>query len=43
MVGELLAKANTRTGVEGEEDEGVGRDVGLDAVVEEAVRVEFIG
>ena len=37
-----MAKANTRTGVEGEEDEGVGRDVGLDAVVEEAVRIKFL-
>ena len=43
VVCELLAEADTRAGVKGEEDEGVGGDVGLDALVEEAVGVEFVG
>lgn len=39
VVCELLAEANARTGVEGEEDEGVGREVLRDAGVEETVWV----
>ncbi len=42
VVRELLAEADARAGVEGEEDEGVGRDVFRDALVEEAVWVEEV-
>ena len=41
VVGELLAEAYTRAGVEGEEDEGIGNEVFLDSVVDETVRVKL--
>lgn len=41
VVGELLPKADARPGVEGKEDEGIGGKVFVNAIVEEAVRVEF--
>jgi len=43
VVGELLAEANARTGIEGKEDEGVVGEVGLEAAVDEAVWVELVG
>lgn len=39
----LLAKADTRAGIEREEDERVWREVLGNALVEEAVRVELVG
>lgn len=39
----LLAEADARAGVEGEEDERVGREVLLYALVEEPVGVELQG
>ena len=41
IVGELLAEAYTRASVEGEEDEGIGNEVFLDSVVNEAVWVKL--
>ena len=41
VVSELLAEADTWTGVEGEEDERVGEKV-LETVVQEAVGVEYL-
>ena len=39
----LLAEADTRAGVEGQEFEGVGREVLLHALVEEPIGVELQG
>lgn len=41
IVGKLLPKTDARAGVEREEDEGIGGEVFVNAIVEEAVRVEF--
>lgn len=41
IVRELLAEANARAGVEGEEDERVWREVFVEPSVEEAVRIEL--
>lgn len=38
----LLAKADTRASVEGEEDEGVLGEVFLEAVIQEAVGIKFL-
>ena len=43
VVCELLAEADPRASVEGEEDEGVGREVLVQTGVKEAVWVEFLG
>lgn len=43
VVCELLAKADARSGVEGEEDERVGREVFVESVVDEAVWVKLFG
>lgn len=43
VIRELLAEADARAGVEGEEDEWVWSEVGLYAVIEESVGVEFFG
>ena len=43
VVGELLPEADARASVEGEEDERVGGEVFVEAVVEEAVGVELVG
>jgi len=41
VISKLLAETDTGASVEGEEDEGVGNEVRLDPIIEEAVRVEF--
>lgn len=43
IVRELLAETDARAGVEGEEDEWVWSEVGLYAVIDEPVGVEFFG
>ena len=40
---DLLTETNARTGVEWEEDEGLRCEIGVQAMVEEAARIEFVG
>jgi len=42
VVGELLAKTDARASVEGKENERVGNEVSLDAVIEESIGIEFV-
>ena len=39
----LLAEADSRTCVEGKEDKGIRNQILLESVVDESVRVEFVG
>jgi hypothetical protein len=39
----LLAEADTRTSIKGNEDEGVGCNVLLYSLVKETIRVELVG
>ena len=39
----LLAEADARTAVERQEDEGVGNEVFLETLVDEAVGIELLG